>query len=90
MQGHPDLRNEFYEHVQQRGAVLDTEARLRATIAKLKKTVAAKNKELSQLRVDVPAMVRVVNQLTMENQSLRDELTTDGPNVVPFKRRPPR
>ncbi|GAB7186792.1 hypothetical protein ATKI12_6623 [Kitasatospora sp. Ki12] len=88
-QRHPDLRNEFYNHVQQRGAVPDTEARLRATAAKLKKTIAAKNKELGQLRADVPALVRVVNQLTLENQRLRDQLATDDPDIVLLRRRTP-
>ncbi|MEV7121237.1 hypothetical protein [Kitasatospora griseola] len=89
-QRHPDLRNEFYDHVQQRGAVPDTEARLRATVAKLKRTIAAKNKELGQLRADVPALVRVVNQLTLENQLLRDQLVADDPQVIPLRPRSPQ
>ncbi|MFE6869590.1 hypothetical protein ACFVFS_23935 [Kitasatospora sp. NPDC057692] len=89
-QRHPDLRNEFYDHVQQLGAVPDTEARLRETVAKLKKTIAAKNKELGQLRADVPALVRVVNQLALENQRLRDQLVTGDPHVVPIRPRPPQ
>ncbi|MFJ1796792.1 hypothetical protein [Kitasatospora griseola] len=87
-QRHPDLRNEFYDHVQKRGAVPDTEARLRETVTKLKKTIAAKNKELGQLRADVPALVRVVNQLALENQRLRDQLVTSDPHVVPIRPRP--
>ncbi|MFB7929560.1 hypothetical protein ACFC4C_10655 [Streptomyces sp. NPDC056039] len=87
-QRHLDLKNEFYEHVRQRGAMPDTEARLRATITKLKKTIANKNKELEQLRADVPALVRTVNQLTLENQQLREVLQGDQANVVPFVRPP--
>ncbi|MFJ5927593.1 hypothetical protein ACIQF6_33860 [Kitasatospora sp. NPDC092948] len=89
-QRHPDLRNEFYDHVRRRGAVPDTEARQRATIAKLKKSVAAKNQELGRLRADVLALVRVVNQLTVENQHLRSQATADDPTVVQLKRQPPR
>jgi hypothetical protein len=57
-----DLKAEFYARVQERGGVSEVEARLRATITKLKKTIANKNTELQQLRADVPALARVVNQ----------------------------
>jgi hypothetical protein len=49
-QRHPDLRNEFYAHVRERGAVPDAEARLLATIVQLKETIANKNEELARLR----------------------------------------
>lgn len=42
-QRHLDLKNEFYERVAQKGAIPDVEAHLRATIIKLKKTIANKN-----------------------------------------------
>jgi hypothetical protein len=83
-QRHPDLKNEFYQRVTQRGAVPDVETRLRATVAKLKKTIVNKNEELTRLRADVPALVRVVNQLTLENQQLRDALADSGANLIPF------
>jgi septal ring factor EnvC (AmiA/AmiB activator) len=87
-QRHTDLKNEFYQHIKEKGADNGDEVRLRATIARLKKTLAAKNKELAQLRADVPALVRAVNQLTLENQQLRDMRTTGG-TVVPFPGRAP-
>ncbi|WP_435217158.1 hypothetical protein [Streptomyces sp. bgisy034] len=87
-QRHLDLKNEFYDHVRQCGAMTGDEARLRATINKLKKTIANKNKELEQLRADVPALVRAVNQLMLENQQLREVLQGDRANVVPFGRFP--
>jgi hypothetical protein len=87
-QRHLDLKTEFYARVQERGGVPEVEARLRATLAKLKKTIANKNTELAQLRADVPALVRVVNHLTLENKQLREELTRSGGNVVPFPSRP--
>lgn len=87
-QRHTDLKNEFYARVAERGAPSELEAQLRATIAKLKKTIENKNTELAQLRHDVPALVRVVNQLTLENQQLRDALTNPGATVVAFPRRP--
>ncbi|UQW99195.1 hypothetical protein [Streptomyces sp. RerS4] len=55
---------------------------------KLNETIANKNKELRQLRTDVLALVRAVNQLTLENQQLREESAAPGPNVVPFRSRP--
>jgi septal ring factor EnvC (AmiA/AmiB activator) len=90
-QRHTDLKDEFYQRIRERGADNGDEARLRATIAKLKQTIAAKNKELAQIRADVPALVRVVNQLTLENRQLRDMRSSAEGNVIPFSgRRPAR
>lgn len=86
---HTDLKNEFYQHIKEKDADNGDEARLRATIARLKKTLAAKNKELAQLRADVPALVRAVNQLTLENQQLRDTHASTGGSVIPFPGRAP-
>jgi septal ring factor EnvC (AmiA/AmiB activator) len=86
-QRHTDLKNEFYERVKERGATPDTELRLRATIAKLKKTITNKNEELKQLRADVPSLIRVVNQLTLENKELRALLELAEPNIVPINNR---
>ena len=81
-QRHTDLKNEFYQRIRERGAPSEDEARLRATIARLRKTIEGKNKELAQLRADVPALVRAVSQLTLENQQLRD--AQSGGRVIPF------
>lgn len=90
-QRHTDLKDELYQRVKARGADNGDEARLRATIARLKKTIEGKNRELAQLRADVPALVRAVNQLTMENQQLRDAQSRHGRSVVvPFPAAPPR
>jgi chromosome segregation ATPase len=86
-QRHPDLRNEFYERVKERGATPEVEARLRATIVTLKNTIASKNKELDQLRADVPALVRAINQLTLENRQLREQLADAGPDIIPLRSR---
>ncbi|MEQ4725581.1 hypothetical protein [Nonomuraea sp. B19D2] len=54
----------------------------------LKTTIANKNKEPAQIREDVPALVRAVHQLTLENQnSLRARLELPEPNVTPLHRR---
>ncbi|MFF2852522.1 hypothetical protein ACFVT5_40435 [Streptomyces sp. NPDC058001] len=86
-QRHLDLKNAFYERVKERGAPSDVEVRLRKTVVKLKKTIANKNKEIDQLRNDVLGLVRVVNQLTLENQRLRETLAQPAPNVVAFRNR---
>jgi septal ring factor EnvC (AmiA/AmiB activator) len=86
-QRHTDLKNEFYQRLKERGTDNEDEAGLRATIARLRQAIAAKNKELAQLRTDVPALVRAVNQLTLENQQLRDDAGRGG--VVPFHGRAP-
>jgi hypothetical protein len=88
-QRHTDLKDEFYQCIRERGADNADEARLRATIVRLRQTIAGKNKELAQLRADVPALVRVVHQLTLENQQLRDWRAGTGGNVIPFPRRGP-
>jgi molybdopterin converting factor small subunit len=88
-QRHPDLKNEFYGCVRERCGTSEDEIRLRATIARLRQTIASKNKELSQLRADVPALVRAVHQLTLENQQLRDMRASPGGRVVPFPAREP-
>jgi septal ring factor EnvC (AmiA/AmiB activator) len=86
-QRHTDLKNEFYQRVKECGADNEDEAQLRATIARLRKTIDGKNRELAQARADVPALVRAINQLTLENQQLRDA-RADG-SVVPFPGRVP-
>lgn len=85
-QRHTDLKSEFYQRIKERGAVNEDEARLRATIASLRKTIDGKNRELAQLRADVPALVRAVSQLALENQQLRDARA--GTSVIPFPTRP--
>jgi septal ring factor EnvC (AmiA/AmiB activator) len=81
-QRHTDLKNEFYELVKARGVTPDVEVRLRAEITRLKKTIANKNERLAQLDADVPALVRTVHILTLENQDLREQLSQPHANVV--------
>jgi hypothetical protein len=88
-QRHTDLKDEFYRRIKERGADNGDEARLRATITRLQKTIASKNRELAQLRADVPALVRAVNQLTLGNQQLRDMHASPGGSVIPFPGRTP-
>ncbi|MGA5227284.1 hypothetical protein [Streptomyces koyangensis] len=62
-QRHPDLRNEFYALVRDRGATPDAELRLRAQVTQLKQTQANKSREIAQLRADTTGLVRTINQL---------------------------
>jgi hypothetical protein len=86
-QRHTDLKNEFYQCVKERGGPSEDETRLRATITKLRVTIDNKNRELQQLRADVPALVRVVNQLTLENEQLRDQLEQPTDVVIALPKR---
>jgi len=88
-QRHTDIKNEFYQRVKERGGPLELETQLRATISKLRATIDNKNRELNQLRADIPALVRVINQLTMENQQLRDRIVDPSGNVIALPRRQP-
>jgi septal ring factor EnvC (AmiA/AmiB activator) len=85
-QRHTDLKAEFYTRVAERGEPSEVETRLRATIAALKKTIGNKNAELAQLRADVPALVRAVNQLTLQNQELREALASPNAEIIPIRR----
>src|SRR5262249_49000718 len=88
-QRHTDLKNEFYQRIRKQNADNNNKTQLRATVARLRKTIAGKNKELAQLRADIPALVRVVHQLTLENQQLRDMRASPSGSVIPFPNRPP-
>jgi FtsZ-binding cell division protein ZapB len=90
-QRHPDLRNEFYGKVRERGQMPDAEKRLRKQIVKLKELRAKDAVELAELRRDVQGLLRVVNQLTLENQQLRTELTAPRARlrVLPGQPQPP-
>ncbi|MFE9806096.1 hypothetical protein [Streptomyces sp. NPDC005548] len=86
-----DLKNEFYARVRERGQPTDVEVRLRKQIVKLKELRAADQDELAELRVDREVLVRVVNQLTVENRQLRHQLTASDPvvRVLPTQPQPP-
>jgi len=85
-QRHTDLKDKFYQRIRERGADNEDEARLRGTVAKLRQTIANKNRELAQLRADVPALVRAVNTLTLELQETQAQLAAPG-NVTQLDRR---
>ncbi|GKQ40734.1 hypothetical protein [Streptomyces sp. A012304] len=78
-QRHLDLKNEFYAKVKARGQPTDAEVRLRRQIVKLKELRAADQEELAELRADREALVRVVNQPTLDNRQIRQQLTAPAP-----------
>lgn len=90
-QRHVDLKNEFYAKVQERGQPTDAEIRLRKQVVRLKELREKDKAELEQLRADVEGLVRVVNELTLENLQLRERLSTPDPviHVFPLRRTPP-
>jgi hypothetical protein len=90
-QRHLDLKNEFYAKVKERGQPTDVEVRLRKQIVKLKELRSDDKDQLAQLRADREALVRVVNQLTLENRQLRQQLTAPSSVVrlLPTQPQPP-
>ncbi|WP_409467240.1 hypothetical protein [Streptomyces sp. HC307] len=80
-QRHLDLKNEFYAKVKERGQPTDAETRLRKQVVRLKELREKDKAELGQLRADVEGLVRVVNQLTLENHQLREVLSAPDPAV---------
>ncbi|GGQ39383.1 hypothetical protein ACH4UX_15175 [Streptomyces althioticus] len=80
-QRHLDLKNEFYAKVKERGHPTDAETRLRKQVVRLKELRQKDQAELEQFRADVEGLVRVVNELTLENRHLREQLTTPHPVV---------
>ncbi|MFE2711933.1 hypothetical protein ACFXKI_08040 [Streptomyces mirabilis] len=90
-QRHLDLKNEFYAKGKERGQPTDAEVRLRKRIVKLKELRERDQTELVELRADREALVRIVNQLTLENRQLRQQLAAPGPVVrlLPSQPRPP-
>ena len=80
---HADLKNEFDERVRtETKQVPETEKQLRATVAKLKKTIANQRAELEELR-------QLVTRLTLASAVLtqgHDELAPPADNVIPISR----
>ncbi|MFE8950324.1 hypothetical protein [Streptomyces sp. NPDC007856] len=91
-QRHLDLKNEFYAKVKERGQPTDAETRLRKQIVRLKELREKDKAELEQLRADVQGLVRVVNQLCLENHQLRDASSSPDPvaRILPVQRTPPQ
>lgn len=87
-QRHTDLKSEFYTRVRERDGTSEVEDRLRKTITRLNNTIANKSTELERLRADVPALVRAINVLTLENQQLREAREQNLPTVIPIRFRP--
>ncbi|GAA2524192.1 hypothetical protein [Streptomyces longisporus] len=87
-QRHLDLKNEFYTKVKERGQPTDAETRLRKQVVRLKELREKDKAELERLRADVEGLVRIVNELTLENLQLRERLSNPDPVVHVFPMRP--
>ncbi|MFF0095288.1 MULTISPECIES: hypothetical protein [Streptomyces] len=84
---HADLKNEFEERVRtETKQVPETEKQLRATVAKLKKTIANQRAELEELRQLVTHLTLASAVLTQESEPPPDMGVTPN-NVIPL--RPP-
>ncbi|MFI1805545.1 hypothetical protein ACH415_18310 [Streptomyces californicus] len=87
---HADLKNEFEERVRtETKQVPETEKQLRATIAKLKKTIANQNTELKELRALVTRLTLASAVLTQDQKGSTGQAQAPElpENVVLF--RPP-
>ncbi|MDH6570419.1 chromosome segregation ATPase [Streptomyces sp. SAI-117] len=80
-QRHLDLKNQFYDKVRTRGAMPDSEKRLRRQVTRLKELRAADAEELAALRADVEALVGALHQAQMENRQLRQQLAVPDSKV---------
>jgi hypothetical protein len=87
-QRHTDLKNEFYARAKAATGATEAEQRLRAQVDKLKQLRAQNQAELKMLRTDVVDLVRVVNQLTLENRQPRGQLAEPDPVVRFLPQRP--
>jgi AcrR family transcriptional regulator len=84
---HSDLKNEFDERVRKETKqVPETEKQLRATVTKLKKTIANQRAELEELRQLVTRLTLASAVLT-QGTDTPTEPVPERDNVIPF--RPP-
>ncbi|MEU0726212.1 hypothetical protein [Streptomyces sp. NPDC006140] len=84
---HADLKNEFDERVRKETRqVPETEKQLRATVARLKKTIANQKTELEELRQLVTNLT-LASAVLSEGRQLPTEPAPLPDNVLPF--RPP-
>ncbi|WP_435279928.1 hypothetical protein [Streptomyces sp. 1222.5] len=85
------MKNNLYAKARQRTRPAEPEVRLRKQVVKLKKLRAADQQELTELRADREALIRVVHQLPLENRQLRQQLATPDPvvRVLPTQPQPP-
>ncbi|MET9443558.1 hypothetical protein [Streptomyces sp. NPDC006610] len=84
---HADLKNEFEERVRtETKQVPETEKQLRATIAKIKKTIANQDTELKELR-DLVTRLTLASAVLTQRADIPSQRTPAADNVIPF--RPP-
>ncbi|GAA2718395.1 MULTISPECIES: hypothetical protein [Streptomyces] len=87
MKRHADLKNEFYERVRnETQQVPESEKQLRATVAKLKKTISNQKTEIEELRQLVTHLTLASAVLT-QGRSVSPEPVPIHDNVIAF--RPP-
>ncbi|MEU1365033.1 hypothetical protein ABZ454_02710 [Streptomyces sp. NPDC005803] len=83
---HADLKNEFEERVRtETKQVPETEKQLRATVAKLKKTIANQRTELEELRQLVTNLTLASAVLTQGPEAPPAEPAQTPDNVIAFR-----
>ncbi|MFI7356221.1 hypothetical protein BJP40_01180 [Streptomyces sp. CC53] len=82
------ILTEWDAHIAERGKTTAGEARRDAEITRLRKRLAAKTQECTQLEMKLKAAATAIAALHHDNQALRAELTDRSGTVVPIARRP--
>lgn len=81
---HTDLKDEFYARVRAQGHVPASEVKLREQLADTAERLEAATAGVDKLSATVERMARVINVLTIENDALRSQASSNKDNVVPI------
>lgn len=82
---HADLKNEFYERVRnETQQVPEPEKQLRATVAKLKKTISNQKAEIDELR-EVVTRLTLASAVLTQGNGASEEPAPAPDNVIPFR-----
>ncbi|MFJ4966756.1 hypothetical protein ACIP6P_30625 [Streptomyces sp. NPDC088729] len=81
---HADLKNKFYQRVRnETRQVPESEKRLRATVSKLKRTIANQKADIEELRQQVTRLALASAVLTQKKGG-QAEMVPVSDNVIPF------
>ncbi|GAA2733815.1 hypothetical protein [Actinocorallia aurantiaca] len=68
---HTDLKDEFYANVRARGHIPDSERKLREKLDETTRQLQEAVARIKELEADVHGFARVINVLSLENETLR-------------------
>lgn len=80
-QRHVDLKNLFYEKVQARGGIPDSERRLRRDATRLKRLRESDREMIQQLKADNEALIGALHLAQLQNEELRQRQAESGGKV---------